>query len=64
MLQKAVLQQLFEQNKGKRDCLATLAAEVPGGFSKGQIRNHLRRLGLQLQKQSARADVRNHRPSF
>ncbi|BDA45591.1 Topoisomerase 1-associated factor 1 at N-terminal half [Coccomyxa sp. Obi] len=48
--QKSELQRLFHAHKGKRDCLATIAAEFPGQLSKGQIRSQLRRLGLQLKQ--------------
>jgi hypothetical protein len=57
-MQKAQLQELFEKHKGQRDCLAKLATELPGGFTKGQICSQLRRLGLKLKQQAAKDMVR------
>lgn len=55
--QKSQLRDLFDRHVGKRDCLARIAEELPGGFGKSQVCSHLRKLGLQLRKRGPARQV-------
>ena len=48
--QEERLRALYEKHREDRAYLATLAEDLPGGFSKGQISSQLRKLGLKKSK--------------
>lgn len=49
-MQEDKLRELYAQYSGEKGYLATIAEEMMGGFSKGQIGSQLRKLGLRADK--------------